>query len=47
MNIQIDKVDRILDRYEGEKGVLIQVLLDVQQEFNWISQEAIAEVTDL
>ncbi len=41
MSIQVDKLDSILDKYEGEKGALIQVLLDVQQEFNWIPQEAI------
>jgi len=44
MSIQVDKLDSILDRYEGEKGTLIQVLLDVQQEFNWIPQEVIRRI---
>ena len=44
MNIQTDKLDSILDKYEGEEGVLIQVLLDVQQELNWIPQEAIRRI---
>lgn len=44
MSIQVDKLDSILAEYEGEKGALIQVLLDVQQEFNWISQEAIKRI---
>ena len=45
MQVQTDKVDSILDKYEGEKGVLIQVLLDVQKELNWIPPEAIREIS--
>ena len=44
MSLQNDRLDSILDKYEGEKGVLIQVLLDVQQEFNWVSMEAIRRI---
>jgi len=41
---QISELDSILDKYEGEKEMLIQVLLDVQQEFNWISPEAVKRI---
>lgn len=37
---QISELDTILDKYEGERGMLIEILLDVQEEFNWISPEA-------
>jgi NADH-quinone oxidoreductase subunit E len=39
------RVDEIIDRYEGEKGVLIQLLLDIQNEFNWVPKEAIARIS--
>jgi NADH-quinone oxidoreductase subunit E len=45
MQLGTDKVDSILDKYEGEKGVLIQVLLDVQKELNWIPPEAIRKIS--
>lgn len=37
---QISELDTILDKYEGEREMLIEILLDVQEEFNWISPEA-------
>jgi len=46
MQVQTNKVDSILDKYEGEKGVLIQVLLDVQKELNWIPPEAIRQISE-
>ncbi len=44
--IDMRKVDEIIDRYKGEEGVLIQLLLDLQSEFNWISPEAIAQISE-
>ena len=44
--IDLKGVDEIIDRYKGEEGVLIQLLLDMQNEFNWISPEAIARISD-
>jgi NADH-quinone oxidoreductase subunit E len=38
---KISSLDSILDKYGDDKGMLIQVLLDVQQELNWIPPEAI------
>jgi NADH-quinone oxidoreductase subunit E len=38
---EISSLDSILDKYGDDKGMLIQVLLDVQQELNWIPPEAI------
>jgi NADH-quinone oxidoreductase subunit E len=42
---EIDKIDQIIDRYVGEKGVLIQLLLDIQQELNWIPKEAAERIS--
>ena len=30
------KLDEILNKYNGAEGFLIQLLLDLQSEFNWI-----------
>jgi len=36
----LDQVNRIIDLYGGEKGALIQILLDVHQHYHWIFPEA-------
>ena len=46
VEIDVDKVDQIIDRYVGEEGGLIQVLLDIQQELNWIPLEAAKQVSE-
>ncbi len=46
MVIEVDKVDQIIDKYTGEEGVLIQVLLDVQREFNWIPGDVIKRISE-
>ena len=43
---KVDKVDQIIDQYAGEEGVLIQVLLDVQREFNWIPNDIIKRISE-
>jgi NADH-quinone oxidoreductase subunit E len=37
--VDISRIDQIIDKYEGEEGILIQLLLDIQQELNWIPRE--------
>ena len=39
------KVDEIIGRYPAQQGVLIQLLLDMQNEFNWIPKEAILRIS--
>ena len=46
MVTQVDSVDRIIDRYAGEEGALIQVLLDVQREYNWLPGEALRQISE-
>ena len=45
VEIDLKRVDELIERYKGEEGVLIQLLLDIQSEFNWISKEAIAQIS--
>lgn len=42
--MDLDKLNEIIDKYQDKQGVLIQLLLDVQAEFNWISKEAISQI---
>ena len=44
--MELEKADRIIDRYQGEQGILIQLLLDIQSEFNWIPKELIVRVSE-
>lgn len=44
--LDMEKLDRIIDKYVGGKGVLIQLLLDVQREFNWIPREAVKRINE-
>jgi len=44
--MKLEKVDEIIDRYPAEQGVLIQLLLDLQSEFNWVSKEAIMRISE-
>ena len=41
-----DKINQIIDKYAGEEGALIQILLDVQKEYNWITPEAAELISD-
>ena len=41
-----DKIDKIIDKYVNEEGVLIQLLLDIQREFNWIPKTAIKRISE-
>jgi len=40
------RMEEILDRYEGKEGCLIQLLLDLQSEFNWISKDVLREISE-
>jgi NADH-quinone oxidoreductase subunit E len=41
-----EKIDQLIDKYAGEEGVLIQLLLDVQMELNWVPKEVIQRISD-
>jgi NADH-quinone oxidoreductase subunit E len=40
------KIDKIIDKYEGDAGSLIQVLLEIQSEYRWLPKEALERVSE-
>ena len=40
------KIDKIVDKYEGDAGSLIQVLLEIQSEYRWLPKEALERVSE-
>lgn len=42
----VNKADQILDKYDGEEGVLIQVLLDAQAECNWLPKDVLKRISE-
>lgn len=45
-SISLDRVNQIIDKYMEEQGALIQILLDVHQEYNWVLPEAAKLISD-
>jgi len=43
--MSIEQIDKIIDKYANEKGVLIQLLLDIQHELKWIPKIAILRIS--
>lgn len=37
--------DKIIDKYEGDKSALIQILLDIQQQKRWLPPQALLTVS--
>ena len=46
MEATLEKVDQIVDGYGGNDNMLIQILQDVQAEYNWLPKEAIVRVCE-
>ena len=42
----MDRIDNIINKYINGEGVLIQLLLDIQRELNWIPKEAITRINE-
>ena len=41
----MEQIDKIIDKYDNKKGVLIQLLLNVQKELKWIPKTAINRIS--
>jgi NADH-quinone oxidoreductase subunit E len=41
-----DRIDQIIDKHKGEASSLIQVLLEIQSENNWLPKEALERVSE-
>ena len=44
--MEIDKIDRIIDKHHGEASSLLQILLDIQSENSWLPKEALVRVSE-
>ena len=44
--MDIDRVDHIIDKHQGEASGLIQVLLEIQAENHWLPREALERVSE-
>jgi NADH-quinone oxidoreductase subunit E len=44
--MEIEKIDQIIDRHNGEASNLLQIMLDIQKENNWLSKQALARVSE-
>ncbi|UCH01626.1 MAG: NADH-quinone oxidoreductase subunit NuoE [Candidatus Bathyarchaeota archaeon] len=42
----LNRIDKIIRKYIDAEGILIQLLLDIQHEFNWIPKEAIKRISE-
>ncbi len=40
-----NKIEQIIGKYQGNKNSLIQVLLDIQNENNWIGKEIVEKIS--
>ena len=44
--MDLDRVDQIIDEHHGEASSLIQVLLDVQSEYHWLSKDSLDRISE-
>jgi NADH-quinone oxidoreductase subunit E len=44
--MDIERIDRIIDKHQGEASSLIQVLLEIQSENHWLPKEALERVSE-
>jgi NADH-quinone oxidoreductase subunit E len=44
--MDLQKVDGIIEKHGGRSGALIEVLLDLQEEFRYLPEEALSKVSD-
>ncbi|MBN2060451.1 MAG: NADH-quinone oxidoreductase subunit NuoE [Deltaproteobacteria bacterium] len=41
-----DKIDRIIDKYQGKAGSLIHVLMEIQEENQWLPREVLRKISE-
>jgi NADH-quinone oxidoreductase subunit E len=44
--MDIERIDRIIDKHGGKASSLIQILLEIQSENHWLPKEALKRVSD-
>jgi len=45
MDVDLEKVESVIDRYEADRGLLISMLQDIQVEYNYLPQETLIRVS--
>jgi NADH-quinone oxidoreductase subunit E len=43
--MDMEKIDRIIEKHDSQASSLIQILLDIQSEYNWLPKEALDRVS--
>ena len=44
--IDLHEIDKITNKYRDDRSALIQVLLDVQHEYNWLPEAALRRISE-
>jgi NADH-quinone oxidoreductase subunit E len=44
--MDIERIDQIIDKHQGEASYLIQILLEIQSENHWLPREALDRVSE-
>jgi NADH-quinone oxidoreductase subunit E len=44
--METDKIDKIIDKHNCEPSALLQIMLDIQKENNWLTKEALARMSE-
>ncbi len=44
--MEMEKIDRIIDKHQGKASSLLQILLDIQSENSWLSKDALGRVSE-
>ncbi len=44
--MDLEQVDTVIDKYNGDPSYLIQVLLDIQVEHHWLPREALERISE-
>jgi len=44
--MEIERVDQIIEKHHGEASNLLQIMLDIQSENNWLSKQALERVSE-
>ena len=45
-DMDIERIDKIIDKHKGETSSLIQILLEIQSENHWLPKEALDRVSE-
>ena len=45
-DMDIERIDKIIDKHKGEASSLIQILLEIQSENHWLPKEALDRVSE-